>query len=48
MTVKMTNKRFRGEANVKPRDVATWEAAGWVAEPKAEPKKSTPKKDTDQ
>jgi len=45
--VKMKNKRFpRGEANVAPRDVAKWEAAGWVAERK--PSKSTSKKDDEQ
>jgi hypothetical protein len=28
----MTNKRFKGSANVLPVDVPVWEAAGWVAE----------------
>lgn len=45
MTVRMTNKRFpNGEANVKSRDVATWKAAGWVAERKP---KTTPKNKED-
>ena len=47
MPVKMKNKRFRGEANVKSRDVPTWEAAGWEAVPEP-PKKTTSKKETDQ
>lgn len=31
MTIKMTNKRYPngGPANVKPCDVAAWEAQGW-------------------
>ena len=49
MTVKMKNKRFRGEANVKSRDVATWEAAGWVAQQKPrKSRKSTPKKEIEE
>lgn len=50
MKIKMTNKRFpNGEANVNPRDVATWEAAGWVAAPKPKStKQTTEKKDDDQ
>ncbi|RDC59787.1 hypothetical protein HME9302_00982 [Alteripontixanthobacter maritimus] len=40
MTVKMKNKRFpHGEANVKLREVSTWEAAGWVAVPDTKPSK---------
>lgn len=46
--VKMTNKRFRGEANVTARDVPKWEAAGWVAKPKQrKSRKSTQKKETE-
>jgi hypothetical protein len=34
MKVRMTNSAFpNGEANVLPEDQATWEAAGWVADP---------------
>jgi uncharacterized protein with LGFP repeats len=34
MKVRMTNKSFPlGEAHVLPEDQATWEAAGWVADP---------------
>lgn len=42
MRVKMTNKRFKGEANVLEADVPTWKAAGWVAEKK----KTIEKKET--
>jgi hypothetical protein len=28
----MTHRLYRGEANVLREDVATWEAAGWVAD----------------
>lgn len=50
MTIKMKNKRFpNGEANVKSRDVATWKAAGWVAEPETKPStKTTTKKEVEQ
>lgn len=41
MRTRMTNKRYNGVANVLPDQVATWEAAGWVAD---EPKPSKPKK----
>ena len=34
----MTNKRHNGVANVLPDEVATWEAAGWVAD-QPKPKK---------
>lgn len=52
MRIKMTKKRPSGaanvlpdaEANVLPDNVATWEAAGWVAEAQPEPEK--PKKTT--
>lgn len=40
MKITMTNKRFKGEANVKEADVPTWEAAGWVAVPKSETPKT--------
>lgn len=39
--IKMTNRLYEGEANVLPDEVATWEAAGWVAEQK--PRKKTTK-----
>ena len=39
MKTRMTNKRFKGAANVPPDQVATWEAAGWAAISK--PKKKT-------
>lgn len=46
MRVLMTNRAFRGAANVLPEDQATWEAAGWVAAPK--PSKKTTAKDIDE
>ncbi len=36
MRVRMTNPRFKGDANVLPDDVPVWEAAGWVAEKSSE------------
>lgn len=44
MTIRMTNRAFRGAANVLPEDQAKWEAAGWVADP--ETPKKTANKDT--
>ena len=34
MRIRMTNRAFRGAANVLPDEVAKWEAAGWVADRK--------------
>lgn len=44
MKIRMTNRAYRGAANVLPEDQATWEAAGWVADPK--PSKKPTSKDT--
>jgi hypothetical protein len=40
MKVRMTNKAYtNGVANVWPKDVSAWEAAGWVADPVPAPVK---------
>ncbi len=44
--VKMTNSKFRGEANVPEEAVAAWEAKGWKA--KKTPIKTTNKKEEKQ
>lgn len=33
MRIRMKHRAFRGAAKVLPEQQATWEAAGWVAEP---------------
>lgn len=43
MRIKMTNRAFAGAANVLPEEVATWEAAGWVAEQNPRKKPTTAK-----
>ena len=44
MKIRMTNRAFpAGEAFVLPDDRATWEAAGWIADP--EPKTTKKKGD---
>jgi hypothetical protein len=48
MRTKMTNRAFRGVANVLPENVATWEAAGWVVDPVNILKTSNSKKGKDQ
>jgi|GEM_PF-2460160 len=45
MKIKMTNKRFpNGSATPESRDVATWEAAGWVAVPEPNDETQSSKK----
>lgn len=46
MRVRMTHRAYKGAANVLPEQVATWEAAGWVADqPKVKP---SPKKEIEE
>lgn len=41
MRVHMTHPLYSGDANVLPKDVATWEAKGWVADkPKSKKKEA--------
>lgn len=46
MKIRMTNKRFAGEATPDEKDVPVWEAAGWVVAPVTPetPKKTRGKK----
>lgn len=45
MKTRMTNKRHSGVVNVLPDQVATWEAAGWVADKPKRKKTSITKGD---
>ena len=45
MKIRMTNAAFPlGEAHVLPEEQATWEAAGWVADPAPKTTDKEPKK----